>query len=279
MFLVCFLKTMHPLVNKDVLVIVPTHSRDHTFSYTIDSILNQSYKNFNLAIVGDGVTEEYKKIIQKIVDSDDRVFFYDNKKTKLTGKTGEVHRNKPIEDFNPKYITYCGDDDLLIPNHIEKMLEEIQGYDFVNPVPYMVKQKDTKAEYLGRFLDNKVDAIYFKAYNFVSLTGVMHTKKIFDRVGGWTAAPNALGTDHNMWLKFVKVKDFKAKGSRFSTTIKINRSGIKKQYKITLDDELEFIKEWSEAIKDKGFVEKWNAYMDQVIVNKKANPTVYDIKQ
>jgi glycosyltransferase involved in cell wall biosynthesis len=48
---------MHPLVNKDVLVIVPTNSRDHTFSYTIDSILNQSYKNFNLAIVGDGVTE------------------------------------------------------------------------------------------------------------------------------------------------------------------------------------------------------------------------------
>jgi glycosyltransferase involved in cell wall biosynthesis len=130
---------MHPVVNKDVLVIVPTHSRDHTFSYTIDSILNQSYKNFNLAIIGDGVTEEYKKNIQKIVDSDDRVFFYDNKKTKLTGKTGEVHRNKPIEDFNPKYITYCGDDDLLIPNHIEKMLEEIQGYDFVNPVPLPYK--------------------------------------------------------------------------------------------------------------------------------------------
>jgi hypothetical protein len=46
-----------------------------------------------------------------------------------------------------------------------------------------------------------------------------------------------------------------------------------------LEDELEFIKEWSEAIKDKGFVEKWNAYMDQVIVNKKGNPEVYDIKQ
>ena len=66
MFLVCFLKTMHPLVNKDVLVIVPTHSRDHTFSYTVESILNQSYKNFNLAIIGDGVDDEYKKNIQKI---------------------------------------------------------------------------------------------------------------------------------------------------------------------------------------------------------------------
>ena len=65
MFLVYFLKTMQDVVSRDVLVIVPTHSRDHTFIYTIDSILNQSYKNFNLAIIGDGVNEEYKKIFRK----------------------------------------------------------------------------------------------------------------------------------------------------------------------------------------------------------------------
>jgi len=140
---------MQGVVSRDVLVIVPTHSRDHTFSYTVDSILNQSYKNFNLAIVGDGVDDEYKKNIQKIADLDDRIFFYDNVKTKLTGRTGEVHRNKPIQDFNPKYITYCGDDDLLISNHIEKMVEEIQGCDFVHPVAYMLKQKGNNSEYIN----------------------------------------------------------------------------------------------------------------------------------
>jgi len=279
MFLVCFLKIMHPVVNKDVLVIVPTHSRDHTFSYTVESILNQSYKNFNLAIIGDGVDDEYKKNIQKIADSDDRIFFYDNVKTKLTGRTGEVHRNQPIQDFNPKYITYCGDDDLLISNHIEKMVEEIQGYDFVHPVAYMLKQKGNNSEYINRFLQNKVDSIYIKAYNFISLTGVMHTKELFDKTDGWTAAPNRLGTDHHMWLKFMDIEGFKGKSSLFSTTIKINRSGIKMQQKVTLKDELEFIKEWSEAIKVEGFIEKWNSYIDQVIANKKGNPVVYNIKE
>ena len=279
MFLVYFLKTMQDVVSRDVLVIVPTHSRDHTFSYTIDSILNQSYKNFNLAIIGDGVSEEYKKNIQKIVDSDDRIFFYDNKKNRDTGRTGEVHRNKPIQDFNPKYITYCGDDDLLISNHIEKMVEEIQGYDFVHPIAYMVKQKNNNSEYLGRFLQNRVDSIYIKAYNFISLTGAMHTKELFDKTDGWTPAKGGRGTDHNMWLKFLEVDGFKGKSSLFSTTIKINRSSCKKQDKVTLEDELDFIKEWSEAIKDKGFIEKWNSYIDQVVANKKGNPVIYDIKQ
>jgi hypothetical protein len=75
------------------------------------------------------------------------------------------------------------------------------------------------------------------------------------------------------------IEGFKGKSSLFSTTIKINRSGIKMQQGVTLEDELEFIKEWSEAIKDKGFIKKWNLYIDQVVANKKGNPVIYDIKQ
>jgi hypothetical protein len=51
------------------------------------------------------------------------------------------------------------------------------------------------------------------------------------------------------------------------------------QQGVTLKDEVEFIKEWSQAIKDKGFIKKWNSYIDQVITNKKGNPVVYNIKE
>jgi len=249
---------------RDVLVIVPTYSRQHTIAYTIASILNQTYSNFNLAIIGDGVSDEYKKIIQKIAESDDRIHFYDNPKSK---RVGEPYRNSVIKEFNPKYITYCGDDDLFISNHIEKMLDEIKGYDFVHPLAYWVMHRTTDAKFFDRFLDDP-NALQWllDGNNFISLTGAMHTKEIFDRTDGWTTTPEGTPTDRYMWGKFFALDNFKAKSSRLCTTIKISHSGVKKLQGVDLHIELETIKQWHKTINKDMFMKQWEQYIKNVVL-------------
>ena len=249
---------------KKVLVIVPTHSREHTLEYTVKSILNQTYTDFNLAIIGDGVSESYKKIIQKIVELDKRIYFYDNPKSE---RTGEPYRNEVIKKFNPKYITYCGDDDLFISNHISTMVDEIRGYDFVHPLAYWIIHKSNDATFFDRFLDNKESLDWFlKGNNFISLTGAMHTKEIFNKTEGWTTTPKGFSTDRYMWGKFFDIDGFKPRSSRKCTTIKISYSTLKAKNNITPEDELSLIKHWFNVISNKAFIKQWEAYIKNTVL-------------
>ena len=115
-----------------VLVIMPTHNKADRIKYSIDSVLKQTYPDFDFAIVGDGVGDDTRYVIEEFKKIDSRITFYDNEKG--YEKIGEENRDKVIKDFpDAEYITYLADDDLFIKNHIEVMLKEIKGYDFVHP--------------------------------------------------------------------------------------------------------------------------------------------------
>ena len=57
-----------------VSVIIPTYNRAHTLPRSIESVLNQSYSNFELIIVDDGSTDETADVIKQYNDSRIRYF-------------------------------------------------------------------------------------------------------------------------------------------------------------------------------------------------------------
>lgn len=115
-----------------VSIIIPTFNRSHIISDTLDSVIKQTYNNWECIIVDDGSTDNTKEILQKYVEKDSRFNYYDRPKSKLKG--ANACRNYGFERSRGVYIIFFDSDDLMAKYCLEnrvKLLSENIDYDFI----------------------------------------------------------------------------------------------------------------------------------------------------
>lgn len=93
---------------KDLIsIVVPVYNAEIFLEDTINSVLNQTYKNFELLLINDGSTDNSQKIYEKY-KNDMRIKWYD-----LDHNSGvAIARNKGIEKSKGRYICFLDADDL-----------------------------------------------------------------------------------------------------------------------------------------------------------------------
>ena len=103
-------------MNDLISVIMPTFNRGYIIKLAIDSILNQTYKNFEFIIVDDCSTDDTESIVSSY--NDERI-----KYIKLDKNSGANYaRNIGLLNAKGKYITFQDSDDYSYPNRLEKEL-------------------------------------------------------------------------------------------------------------------------------------------------------------
>lgn len=98
-----------------VSVIIPTYNRAHTLPRSIESVLNQSYSNFELIIVDDGSTDETADVIKQYNDSRIRYFHTEN-------RGACAARNFGIKKARGEYISFQDSDDFWYPEKLQAEL-------------------------------------------------------------------------------------------------------------------------------------------------------------
>ena len=112
---------MDPLVS----IIIPTYNRAKLIVNTLDSILTQSYNNFEVIVVDDGSTDntesvlnDYKqKFLQKSIN------FYSIKQDNAGAPAG---RNRGFQNSHGEYVVFFDSDDVMLPNRIEEQVKCLQ---------------------------------------------------------------------------------------------------------------------------------------------------------
>ena len=66
-------------IDNKISVILPVYNSEEYIRESITSILNQTYKNFELIIIDDGSTDNSKEICKNFSKKDNRIIFIDNK--------------------------------------------------------------------------------------------------------------------------------------------------------------------------------------------------------
>lgn len=100
-------------------VIMPAHNSSCYIKESIESVLRQSYKSWELLIVNDHSTDETEDIVIDLKKKDDRI-----KYIKLTGDTGVVAaRQKGIDLAKGRYIAFLDSDDLWLPDKLDKQID------------------------------------------------------------------------------------------------------------------------------------------------------------
>jgi teichuronic acid biosynthesis glycosyltransferase TuaG len=102
-----------------VSIITPNYNSANFIEETINSIIKQSYTNWELIITDDVSTDNSIDLIQKYVNIDNRI-----KLIQLKENSGAaVARNTSIEAATGKYIAFLDSDDLWTPDKLEKQIQ------------------------------------------------------------------------------------------------------------------------------------------------------------
>jgi glycosyltransferase involved in cell wall biosynthesis len=105
-----------PLVS----VLMPVYNDGSYLDDAINSVLNQSYTNFELIIVNDGSTDNTEEIINKY--KNEKVQYFVNPSNIKLIKT----LNKGVDLCTGKYIARMDADDICLPNRIEKQVDFLE---------------------------------------------------------------------------------------------------------------------------------------------------------
>jgi len=97
-------------------VIIPVYNRSHLIGETIDTVLAQSYPQFEIIIVDDGSKEDIKAVIDKKYSNEPRLRFF----RKQNEERGAA-RNFGLRHANGDYAVFFDSDDFMKPDYLETL--------------------------------------------------------------------------------------------------------------------------------------------------------------
>src|SRR5690554_4187955 len=112
-------------------IIIPVFNRQELIKETLDSVLAQTYKNWECIVVDDGSTDRTWEVLEEYAQNDSRIKIY---KRHRQPKGASTCRNMGIDESEGKFIVFLDSDDLLTPWALEKRMELIdskENYDVV----------------------------------------------------------------------------------------------------------------------------------------------------
>ena len=178
-------------------VVIPAYNAEQFLDETLESVLSQTYENWECIIVNDGSTDNTEEIAKKWCEKDTR-FRYFYKENSGTSDT----RNLGIKKARGEYIAFLDADDLYMPNFLDVCLENLVEKDVDLVAPKMLEFWDVQNE----VIEDKKDYLYsgkegialFLHSNRLTMA-LLCKKSVMDEVGGFTWHKKA--EDLHCWLK------------------------------------------------------------------------------
>jgi len=109
--------------SNEVSVIIPVFNAQDTLSYCLDSILDQTFQDFEIIIINDGSTDNSQKIIDNYKKKHpDKFKIYEQKNSGVA-----ITRNRGIEYAQGDYLFFIDNDDYIENDYLETLLTEIKS--------------------------------------------------------------------------------------------------------------------------------------------------------
>lgn len=147
-------------------VIMPVYNCEKFLAEAIESILNQTYSNFELHIINDGSTDQSQRVIDLYKDRDARIMAFTQSNQGLINTL-----NKAMNSVTTKYIARMDGDDVAHPKRLETQLNYLEA----NPTISLV---GTSVKYCNESLDQTLEIAHFPTSHNVILWKMLHTTGI-----------------------------------------------------------------------------------------------------
>jgi glycosyltransferase involved in cell wall biosynthesis len=188
-----------------VSVVTSTFNRSERLRKAIESVLNQTYPDWEMVIVDDCSTDNTEEVVKSYRDERIRYF-------KLDKNFGnDTHpKNRGILEARGEYIAFLDDDNDYRPDHLAALVRELDrnpDIDIVYGDRWVIDEDKNVKDRLGQCLDFTPSLLLKK--NYIDTSDVMARKSALQDVGGFDERYRKY-VDWNLWLRLEKYgKKFK----------------------------------------------------------------------
>lgn len=189
-------------MNPKVSVIISTYNRSARLKRAIDSVLAQTFKDFELIIVDDCSTDDTEEVVKSYDYTDEKIRY-----CKLDHNTGsDTHpKNVGLAASKGDFIAYLDDDNEFLPYHLDMLYKAFERNPKLDMVyGDMVIYDDANPEAApAQAITYDFDAQFLMKRNYIDTSEVMHRRDLAFAVGGFDETlPKFI--DWNMWVRMTK---------------------------------------------------------------------------
>lgn len=191
-------------------VVIPLYNKEQSITTTLQTILKQTYQDFEIVIVNDGSTDHSVEKVKRILDPRIRLIHQSNAGVSAA-------RNRGIEEAKGEYIAFLDADDEWKPGYLKTQYELTQKYPECNVFACNYEFKDTQGKVtpiiIKKLPFKSEDGILSNYFEVASCSNpplwtsaVMVNKKALEAIGGFPVGIKS-GEDLLTWARLaVKYK-------------------------------------------------------------------------
>lgn len=184
-----------------VSVVMSVYNEEQHVSQAMESILNQTFNDFEFIIVNDGSVDKTYEIIERYAEKDKRVRVINHEKREGQAKS----LNDGIKIAKGKYIARMDADDISLPERLEKQVKFMGSHPEVGVLGTYYKEIDNSGKILPRKQNPSTWEQIKKAlfyYNPVCHPSVMMRKELILEVGGYDEK-FSIGQDYDLFSRLI----------------------------------------------------------------------------
>ncbi|MBC8486006.1 MAG: glycosyltransferase [Bacteroidetes bacterium] len=188
---------------KKIAIIIPTYNAAHFIEKAINSVLSQSYSNYEIVVVDDGSTDNTREVLEQ----------YGDKITYIRQENQGVAiaRNTGILNSENEYIAFLDSDDEWLPEKLElqiSILEKNNDIGLVHTNDIQISEEG-KILYIDtpniKYLSGKISKYLLLRKASIKTSTVILRRKCLDKVGLFDPHLSRLGVeDRDLWIRFTK---------------------------------------------------------------------------
>ncbi|MEJ5330084.1 MAG: glycosyltransferase family 2 protein [Desulfobaccales bacterium] len=153
----------NPLVS----IIIPTYNRSHTILRSVNSVLHQTYRNFEIIIVDDGSTDNTEKLIMNLNSTQIKYIKHS------INKGAAAARNTGVIAAKGEYIAFQDSDDEWHPDKLRKQIDIFQNLSL-----------DVGMIYTDMWRIHNKKKYYFSSPHIMPEDGIIYNKALNDYLAG-----------------------------------------------------------------------------------------------
>ncbi len=187
-------------------VIIPTYNSEKTIQRTIESVLNQSFTDFELIVINDGSQDLTLDIISRFNDPRIKVFSYPH-------AGGNVSRNRGIQAAIGEFVSFLDADDIWTPDKLAKQFQALQAETTAKVAYSWTDHIDENGDFLSSGMhitaNGDVYQQLFMANFLENGSNPLIYREALIELDGFDESLNA-SQDWDMWLRLAQKFNFVA---------------------------------------------------------------------